>query len=98
MFLDSDSLTKLTRTIKEIDKDRNGYITNQELEDIVGLCHPSLKETNLVNLFKPFADPINNILVDYKKLLKQLKIDISLIKESYANQNNPVILPEVSLT
>ena len=98
LFIDNDLLTKLVRTIKEIDKDRNGYITNQELEDIVSLCYPSLKETNLVSLFKPFADPINNILVDYKKLLRHLKLDINLIKENYARQPDPVVLPLVGLT
>lgn len=66
LFIDNDSLAKIVRKIKEIDKDRNGNVTNQELEDIVTLCHPQLKETGLIDLFKPFADPINNILVNYK--------------------------------
>lgn len=40
LFIDNDSMCKLVRKIKEIDKDRNGNVTNQELEDIVILCHP----------------------------------------------------------
>lgn len=66
LFIDNESLFQLVRTIKQIDKDRNGYVTNQELEDIIVLCHPVLKDTSLLNLFKPFVDPINNMLVDYK--------------------------------
>jgi len=81
-FTDDIALMKLVKTIKGIDKDRNGYITNQELEDILILCVSELKDANIVFLFKPFADPINKILVDYKQFLRKLKLDISVQKAS----------------
>jgi len=66
MFVDNNLFSRLIKTIKEIDKDRNGYVTNQELDDILVLCLPELNDICLLSLFKPFTDPINNILVDYK--------------------------------
>ena len=57
------------RCIKEIDKDNNGYVTNQELEDIMKLCYPEeLGDKDLKRLFKMFESIQNTILIDYKKL------------------------------
>jgi Ca2+-binding EF-hand superfamily protein len=41
------------RTIKQIDRDNNGYVTSTELDDILKLTFPEeLKGKNLKPLFK----------------------------------------------
>lgn len=55
------------RTIRDIDSDHNGYITNQELDDIIKLHYAELKPYYLMKLFDRFTDPIQVVLVDYKK-------------------------------
>ncbi len=55
--------------IKDIDRDCNGYVTNQELDDIFKLVFPSqLGDKDLLRLFRNFASIQNTILIDYKKL------------------------------
>lgn len=55
--------------IKDIDRDCNGYVTNQELDDIFKLVFPSqLGEKDLLRLLRPFASIQNTILIEYKKL------------------------------
>ena len=57
------------KNIKEIDKDNNGYVTNQELDDIFKMHYEKeLGNKDLKKLFKPFASIQNRILIDYKKL------------------------------
>ena len=57
------------KNIKEIDKDNNGYVTNQELDDIFKMHYErELTSKDLKTLFKPFASIQNRILIDYKKL------------------------------
>ena len=49
-------LVKILQTIRSIDKDRNGFVTNQELEDILKLFYKeSLGKYDLKPLFKDFA-------------------------------------------
>jgi hypothetical protein len=44
------------KNIKEIDKDNNGYVTNQELDDIFKMHYErELGYKDLKTLFKPFA-------------------------------------------
>lgn len=44
------------KIIKNIDKDNNGYVTNQELDDIFKMHYDlELKTKDLKTLFKPFA-------------------------------------------
>ncbi len=55
--------------IKDIDRDCNGYVTNQELDDIFKVVFPSqLGDKDLLRLFRNFASIQNTILIDYKKL------------------------------
>ena len=55
------------RCIKEIDKDNNGYVTSTEMDDIMKLHYPSLKNKNLKKIMRPYASIQNRILIDYKK-------------------------------
>ena len=66
------------QTIRSIDRDKNGYITNQELEDILKLHYPEkLKQYDLKPLFKSFASLSNRLLISYsqfkEELLRKLK-------------------------
>ena len=43
-------------TIKEIDKDRNGYVTNSELDDIMKMNYPNqLQSRDLIPIIKKFS-------------------------------------------
>ena len=64
--------------IREIDKQRNGFVTELELDDIIKVVYPDLTNYDLANIIKPFSCRENTILVDYKKFrahfTEQLKI------------------------
>lgn len=64
------------RTIKDIDKDNNRYVTNQELDDILKMYYPELRHKQLIKLFDRFQDPIQPVLVDYKKFKKAVDDEI----------------------
>jgi len=54
-------------TIKEIDKDHNGYVTRPELDDIMKLhYHEELSDRNLNPIINKFSSLSNKILIDYK--------------------------------
>lgn len=65
------------KNIKEIDKDNNGYVTNQELDDIFKMHYEKeLGDRDIKKLFKPFASIQNRILIDYKKLRDHILLKI----------------------
>ena len=41
VFKKENRLVMIMKCIKEIDKDNNGYVTNQELDDIFKLAYPN---------------------------------------------------------
>lgn len=45
----------IMRKIKDIDQQRNGYITSTELDDILKICFKEFKDKNLKPIFKPFS-------------------------------------------
>ena len=58
--------------INSVDKDRNGYVTNTELDDILKIAYPAafedggLKDANLKSLMRKFASSANKVLIDYR--------------------------------
>lgn len=40
VIVNENKLASVMRCIKDIDKDNNGYVTNQELDDILKLIYP----------------------------------------------------------
>ena len=51
-----NKLVDIMKSIKDIDIDHNGYVTNAELDDILKIyCPEQLKDKNLKKLFRPFA-------------------------------------------
>lgn len=58
--------------IREIDKQRNGFVTELELDDIIKVVYPHLTNYDLANIIRPFSCRENKILVDYKKFRAHL--------------------------
>ena len=54
-------------TIREIDKDHNGYVTRTELDDILKLYYKNeLSDFNLYPIINKFCSISNQILIDYR--------------------------------
>jgi Ca2+-binding EF-hand superfamily protein len=71
------------RSIKQIDRDGNGYVTSTELDDILKLTFPEeLTNKRLKPIFKDFASIQNRILIDYKKFRDRLLSQIAKYKEA----------------
>ena len=70
-----NQLVKIMHTIRSIDGDKNGFVTNQELEDILKLCYKEqLGKYNLKPLFKEFASQSNRLLIDYTKFKEAIMV------------------------
>lgn len=60
--------------LKDLDPDRNGYVTNQELEDCFFQIYPEkLKNINLKKIFNKYASIQNKLLIDYKRVIKAIQ-------------------------
>jgi hypothetical protein len=68
--------------IKEIDKQRNGYVTDTELDDILKIVFPELGKYDLMPIIKPFCSHQNKVLADYKQLYKSINNQLELFKTS----------------
>lgn len=68
--------------IRQIDKDRNGFITTIEMDDIIKESYNSLADRNLTDIIKPFCSPENKILMDYKQFSKFLVANLKALKET----------------
>lgn len=53
--------------IRDIDRQKNGFVTELELDDIIKLVYPELSNSDLAGIIGPFSCRENKILVDYKK-------------------------------
>jgi len=61
-------------TIKQIDKDHNGYVTRTELDDILKMLYPNeLANRDLIPIIKTFSSIQNKILIDYKSFMNWVK-------------------------
>jgi hypothetical protein len=69
------TLTPIYRTIRSIDKENNGFITSQEMEDIFASYFPELSPRRLIPLFEKFRDPIVRVLISYKKAMLEFAKD-----------------------
>lgn len=78
---DSKKYPALLRSIKDIDQDNNGYVTTTELDDMLKVHLPELKDKDLKKLFKPWASIQNRILIDYKKVKEHLQSEFKIMKQ-----------------
>ena len=85
-------LSLVFRLISSIDKDRNGYITQTELDDILKECYPALQAFNIRQNYKAFTSSANRVLVDYRafkaSLLEENKV--LSISDVYADRKSQV--------
>lgn len=79
IFSQSNKMSEIFAMINSVDKDRNGYITNTELDDILKIAYPAtfedggLKDGNIKPLFRKFASSANKVLIDYKSFRDHIK-------------------------
>lgn len=56
IIAENDKLKDIMKTVNEIDKDHNGYVTATELDDILKLYYPeTLSNRELVPIIKKFS-------------------------------------------
>mmetsp|Transcript_12643 Transcript_12643/g.12451 ORF Transcript_12643/g.12451 Transcript_12643/m.12451 type:complete len:268 (+) Transcript_12643:762-1565(+) len=85
VIMKNNKLVSIMKNIKEIDQDNNGYVTNQELDDIFKMHYEKeLKTKDLKTFFKVFASLQNRILIDYKKVRDYL------LKKVEERENDPL--------
>lgn len=64
-------MREIRRLIREIDAERNGFITNTELEDILRVCYKTqLQDKDIHHIIHPFESIQNRVLIDYKTFMK----------------------------
>jgi len=61
----------MRQRISRIDRDKNGNITNSELEDILKLENPSLMKYNLKPALKSFSYGSNTLLINYNRFFAE---------------------------
>ena len=71
MMIKSDRLKEISFTFREIDPFRNGYLTQQEIDDIFRENYNEQMEgKHMFGLVKDFRSVTNKILVEYGKFRK----------------------------
>lgn len=69
-----NKLESMMITIKQIDKDHNGYVTRTELDDILKMLYPTeLDNRDLIPIIKKFSSIQNKILIDYKRFITWIR-------------------------
>ena len=67
IIAEDNKMDQVMLTIKQIDKDHNGYVTRNELDDILKLFYKNqLESKDLTMIIKRFGSIQNKILIDYK--------------------------------
>lgn len=73
VFAKQNYLIKILNTIRTIDRDKNGFVTNQELEDILKLFYKTqLGHYDLKPVLKKFACEQNRLLINYTKFKEKI--------------------------
>jgi hypothetical protein len=72
--------------IREIDRFRNGFVTELELDDIIKIVYDELIENDIGPIIKPFCCKENKILIDYKKFREHVNSQLQGIQ----NHKEPV--------
>jgi Ca2+-binding EF-hand superfamily protein len=74
-FKESNRFGKVMLMIRGIDRDRNGYVTVNELDDILKEVYPeTFGNKNLKPYLKPYASIANPILLDYSKFRDTIQV------------------------
>jgi hypothetical protein len=59
-----------------MDKDRNGYVTDTELDDLMKVVYTDLKPYDLLPIIEMFLSTGSTILIDYRKFKEYLYLAI----------------------
>ena len=71
IMVKDDRMKEIALTFREVDPDRNGFLTQQELDDIFRENYrEQMHGKHLFGLIKEFRSATNKILVDYNKFKK----------------------------
>lgn len=82
-----NKLKSIMLTIKEIDKDHNGFVTSTELDDIIKLYYrKELMDKDLLPFINKFASLQNRILIHYKSFQQHLKKHVTLLEAENAEK------------
>jgi len=69
-----ERLGKVWLLFRHIDKQRNGYVTNTEMDDILKEIFPELANSDLSDLISPFSSIQSKVLVDHKLFKNKILI------------------------
>lgn len=72
-FKNEAALKHVVNTIRQIDRDHNGYVTRTELDDILKLVFREMADYNLHPIINKFSSISNKILIDYKQFQMWLR-------------------------
>ena len=82
MMLADDRMKEIALAIRSIDPDRNGFVTQQELDDIFRENYRQPMEgKHMFDLMKDFRSITNKILVDYNKFKKWVYSKLKFAKK-----------------
>ncbi len=83
LLISKNKLADIIRTIKEIDRQHNGFVTSTELDDILKVIYKEeLKDRDLKPMLKKYASIQNRILIDYKQFRDTL---VKAVKKHNSN-------------
>ena len=69
------------RYCREIDPDKNGFVTVVEIDDILRLLYPeALEGRDLTEIYEPFCSINNKILIDYKAFRDMIYVRINEVE------------------
>lgn len=80
----NNQLAEIIRIIKEIDKQRNGFVTSTELDDILKIVYKDeLYNKDLIPIIRQYASIQNRILIDYKKFRDHIVTEIKKYNKNF---------------
>lgn len=72
-----NKIAQLFRMCREITPDKNGVVTTVELDDILRILYPDeLEGKDLTEVFAPFCQEHNKILIDFKSFVNMLNTKV----------------------
>ena len=69
-----ERLGKVWLLFRHIDNQRNGYVTNTEMDDVLKEVFPELANSDLSDLISPFSSIQSKVLVDHKLFKSKILI------------------------
>jgi len=82
-----NKLREVMHTIGQIDKDHNGYVTKNELDDILKLFYrEKLAKKILIPFVNKFSSISNKILIDYNSFIKWVQAEFKALEMAKVNK------------